>query len=354
MKNTFFHRVVRQTPTRFWINNVTEEEARNAIAHGATGCTQNPSYTHKILTHADARAREAALGRVKKHLAHTANDNEVEIAVQKELVNAIAEVFLPLYEASGGLEGYVSIQGDPLQEDEATITRLARFHREGTHPNIMAKIPATEDGIKALDALMREGVPLNITEVFALAQVKEICDLYNAVKADKKADKKGDMPVVYISHITGIYDEYMHKWAKETKLVIEPDVLYQAGIISAKKTYEYMQAFAPELGFIGGGVRGLQHFTEMMGSKACITMNWTGTVDALLEQDPPVLEHFHRPVSSIVVDELLAKVPAFKQGYLIDGLAPHEFEEFGPVELFRDSFVRSWKEALRIIKNCRG
>jgi transaldolase len=45
MKETYFHRVAKLTSTKFWINNVTREEARWALEAGACGCTQNPSYT---------------------------------------------------------------------------------------------------------------------------------------------------------------------------------------------------------------------------------------------------------------------------------------------------------------------
>lgn len=349
MNNTFFHRVTRQTPTRFWINNVTKKEAQLAIDYGAIGCTQNPSYTHKMLTHQDSEAREYALNLMKQHIKQSSDNNRVEITLQKELINNVAEIFMPLYEKTGGVNGYVSIQGDPLDESEATITDLAKYHREGTFPNIMAKIPATGDGLKSIYTLIREGVPLNITEVFALAQVKEICDLYNQALAEGV-----NVPQVYVSHITGIYDEYMTKWVKENNVTISsPDVLYQAGMIIAKKTYEYMHTYAPGLGYIGGGARGLQHFTEMIGARANITINWIGTADKLLEQDPPIVNHFNRPVNSLVLDELLTKIPAFREGYFIDGLKTDEYEEFGPVELFRDTFVNSWNNALKIIGDAR-
>ena len=48
-EKTYFHRVTEQTETRFWINNVTEQEANWAIEEGATGCTQNPAYVWKMM-----------------------------------------------------------------------------------------------------------------------------------------------------------------------------------------------------------------------------------------------------------------------------------------------------------------
>lgn len=61
MKQGYFHRVAALTPTKMWINNVTPQEAEWAIAAGAMGCTQNPSYTWKMLTHETGKAEALAL-----------------------------------------------------------------------------------------------------------------------------------------------------------------------------------------------------------------------------------------------------------------------------------------------------
>ena len=55
MKQGYFHRVTVQTPTKFWINNPTREQADWAIEAGALGCTNNPSYTWKMISHSDRR-----------------------------------------------------------------------------------------------------------------------------------------------------------------------------------------------------------------------------------------------------------------------------------------------------------
>ncbi len=51
MNKTYFHRVTNQSPTMFWINNPTRKQADLALEHGALGCTNNPSYTQKMLVH---------------------------------------------------------------------------------------------------------------------------------------------------------------------------------------------------------------------------------------------------------------------------------------------------------------
>ena len=50
------------------------------------------------------------------------------------------------------------------------------------------------------------------------------------------------------------------------------------------------------MSFIGGGARGLHHFTELVGGDVNLTINWVGTADALLEQNPPVISRIFNPV----------------------------------------------------------
>ena len=87
----------------------------------------------------------------------------------------------------------------------------------------------------------------------------------------------------------------------------------------------------------------------MVGGDVCITMNWNGSCDSLIEADLPVVSRFFNPVQEAVLDELLEKLPQFRQAYYIDGLDREDFERYGPVEYFRDSFVDAWKNAIESI-----
>ena len=149
----YFHRVAAATPTRFWINNVSRKEAETAISEGATGCTQNPSYTWKMICHEEEK--EFVLKHLDEILAsHPEMDNgEILAELQLTLVTNIAKTyFFPLYQASHGKNGYVSIQGDPFKEDTQSIVRYALKGHEAT-PNIMAKVPATKEGLEAIESL---------------------------------------------------------------------------------------------------------------------------------------------------------------------------------------------------------
>lgn len=348
MGKNYFQRVRDLTPTKFWVNNVTPEEARAGIEAGAMGCTQNPSYTWKMLSHPEGGERAARL--LRETLAESEDDNEVECILQRKLVRLVSEEFMPLWEESHGTHGYVSIQGDPInEEDSQVIIDEARKNRE-LNPNIMIKIPATKAGLAAMKVLMAEDTPLNATEVMGMSQVIALCEMYEEI-----ALRTGKTPIVYFSLITGIFDEWLSADVEAKKIEINPDVLYQAGMVVAKKVYREVHDRGYRLGFIGGGVRAPQHFTEMVGADACITMNWRGkgSCTELIEADMPVVSRFFNPAQPRVVEELLRKIPEFARAYFENGLATEEYEEYGPVEYFRNSFIDNWKNALERIREER-
>lgn len=342
MNSDYFKRVSELTPTKFWINNVTREEARLAIEAGAVGCTQNPSYTWKMLNH--PTEGEYAKSLLEEVYLESSDPNEVQCILQRKLVKKIAEIFLPIFESSHGEHGYVSIQGDPIhEEDPQVIINEGRLNRD-MGPNVMIKIPATKAGLEAMDVLISENTPINATEVMGLSQAMAICKMYERI-----ANKTGKRPKIYYSLITGIFDEYLQKWVNEKQIDISPDIMYLAGLSIAKKTYEITKSKWPEIGYIGGGVRGLQHFTEMVGADVCITMNWQGQAEELLKYNSPVVPRFFNPVPELYIDELLEKVSEYSRAYKINGLSIEEYEEYGPVEYFREMFVQAWENANKFI-----
>jgi transaldolase len=268
---------------------------------------------------------------------------------QRKLVAPVAECFVPIFKSSAGVDGFVSIQADPIDDEDAEeILRQARDNR-ALGENICCKIPTTASGLEAMELLMEENTPINATEIFGVSQMIALCELHE--KVARRANKR---PVLYMSHIAGIYDDYFKSYAEKENLDISPDVLWQAGLAVARRVYQVMEERGYSAIFVGGGARGLHHFTEMVGGKVCLTINWEGTADKLIDSDPPVVYRLFNPVPQKVIDELMEKLPDFKRGYLDDGLEVEEFESFGPVQLFRTSFVKSWKRVLEKIAERRA
>jgi transaldolase len=346
-KQPYFIRVQEQTPTMFWINNPTRRQAELALENGALGCTNNPSYTQKMIDHPEEH--DYALRLLDEAIRETHDEYETAEVFQRKMVRPIAEKFMPLFEKSGRRHGYVSIQGDPINEDDPEVVIKDAFANRKISPNICCKIPTTVSGLKAMETMIEADIPINATEIFGVSQFTAICETYQRISR-----ATGHRPMFYMSHIAGIYDDFLGNYVKEHDVQISPDVLHQAGLAVARKVHQLMLERDYPCVFIGGGARGLHHFTEMVGGKACITINWEGTADKLIEQNPPVVERVNNPVPQKVIDELLEKLPDFKRGYLPDGLEVEEFEHFGPVMLFRSSFVTSWKRVLEFIRERRA
>ncbi len=346
MDNSYFHRVTSQSPTMFWINNPTRVQADMALAAGALGCTNNPSYTQKMLVNAEEGEYSKQI--LAEVLQEYDDDRQAAIQFQARMCKPIADKFMPLWEASGGVHGWVSIQGDPFADDNAQDIIDQALDNRKVSPNICCKIPLTEPGLEAIEHLIPLNVPMNSTEIFGVAQMVALAETY-----EKVARETGKYPMMYMSHIAGIYDDYLRNYVKENDVQISPDVLHQAGLAVARKVYRIMTERAYKCTFIGGGARGLHHFTEMVGGRVVVTINWKGTADKLLEQNPPVVYRLFNPVPDKVIDELMEKLPAFRRGYLEDGLSIEEFEDFGPVQLFKSAFTKSWGMVLDIIKEQR-
>jgi transaldolase len=347
MKDGYFHRVHRLSPTKFWVNNPTSREVRLALEAGALGCTNNPSCSFKMLEHPEESSR--ALELLKACVAETASDDEAAAAFQRKLVAPVAEAFRPLWERSGGADGWVSIQGDPVHEhDPEVIVREA--HENGRlGPNVNIKIPCTRAGLEAMKTLIPAGYAINATEIMSVSQGVALCEMYERVSREC-----GKRPPLFLSFIAGIYDEYLETQVREQKIPIEKDLVHQAGLAATRKMYRLLHDRRWPAVIIGGGARHLRHFTEMVGGDQVVTINWKGTADLLLEQDPDVVHRFFCPVPPGVIDELLAKLPDFRRGWEPGALAVDEYEGFGPVVLFRSMFLKSWNGTLAKIRQLRG
>lgn len=345
MNQTYFKRVSSCTPTELWVNNVTREEAQKGIECGAVGCTQNPAFTWRILSHPEEGIFAKKI--LDEILAMEKDDEKALTILQRELIKNICKYFMPIYEKSGRTQGWVSIQGDPFKEDASHIIEFARFNREAS-PNIIAKIPVTKDGLEAMQTLIKERIPILATEVMAIDQALDLCELYKDVTSGMD-----DPAPMYMAHIAGIFDEHLQDAVSKRNIDVSEDALYQAGIAVAKKIYQIMECKSYNVQFLSGGARGIHHFTEMVGARASVTINWGGTADKIIEVNPPVIQRFMNPTPFVVTDELLEKVEDFRKAYIPKSLKPEEYENFGPVVRFRNSFENGWKKCLEYIKERR-
>ncbi len=345
MEKSYFHRVTKATPTRLWINNPTLADADQAIAEGAISCTTNPTFCAHMLK---AEGESAyALSVIDRVIQHKSDDKEAAELVMQELVRRVMEKFLPLYERQPGAQGLVSIQGDPHGDEDPDfiVAEALRFRK--LEKNFITKIPLTYAGLQAIEVLLGENMPIIATEVFAIEQAIEACELYVRV-----SNKTGCHPPFYVTHITGIFDEYLANYAKREGIELSPEALRQAGCVVARKQYRILQDRRYPVIMLGGGARGTHHFTEMVGGAVHVTINWS-TARELLDANPPVVPRMDATAPQAVIDELIEKLPDFRKAFREHGLSTEEFAGYGPVRYFRSMFVKGWDTLVERVKERR-
>ena len=341
---SYMSNIHHQSPARLWVNNPTMAELDLALQHHAIGVTTNPTYSANQIK----RAPDVALPIIRQAIKESDDDAMVADIVQQRLIERLLPAYQGLYEASAGAVGFVSIQGNPLLDEDAEniIDEARRYRKMGD--NIVAKIPATKAGLIAIETLLKENVPCIATEVFGLPQ------LYASVEAYQRAYRSsGYRPAYFITHITGIFDQHIAEWAATAKPDITPDILSQAGTLLAHRQYQVHNNENLPGVLLGGGARQNRHFTDMLGGTMQITINWS-TADELIADNPPLVDRIHQQPDQAVVDELLAKVPDFAASWERDNLSIDQFDDYGPVQCFRNMFVTGWQTLLDTIKNERA
>lgn len=329
---------------RFWVNNPTMDEARLAIEHGVMGCTTNPAYGGGLLKRAPAEVDPI----VRACLAVSQEDAVVADVVQQRLVARIAEEFLPLYQRSGGREGFVSLQGAPDRDTDADVILEEARTARSIAPNVTPKIPATGPGFEAMEAIVGEGSGVIVTEVFSVAQLIETCERWLRV-----AGRAGQRPPFFISPITGIFGDHLKKIAAREGREVPNASMELMGVILSRRCHQVVRdrGYPPTLLF--GGARTPLDFTGLVGDGQAATINW-GTAAELLAADPPVEETICEPVDPDVLRTLVHAFPDVRRALDPDGLAVEEFEGFGPVQHFRDAFIAGWDGVLGMIRERRA
>jgi transaldolase/glucose-6-phosphate isomerase len=167
-----------------WLDYISRElvvgpELTRLIAEdNVTGMTSNPTIFEKAIadgTHYDEQIHEL--------LGHGINDpNEVFLRLAIRDIQLAADTLRPVYERTGGADGYVSLElPPPLSHDTAASIRTATeyWHRVD-RPNLMVKVPATPEGIRAIEEAIAAGVNINVTLIFALAAYEKVVAAYIA------------------------------------------------------------------------------------------------------------------------------------------------------------------------------
>ncbi|MEY2552205.1 MAG: transaldolase [Ilumatobacteraceae bacterium] len=163
-----------------WLDNlkrgyITSGQLRRLIDRGIRGLTSNPTIFQKAIQGSpdyDEQFRTLAAAN------HPIIDDYWAIVLAD--INSALDVFSELYHDSHGRDGFVSVEVDPgLAHDGAgTETAARHLHQQIHRPNLMVKIPATEEGIAAIQAMIAEGRSINVTLIFSLERYESVMEAY--------------------------------------------------------------------------------------------------------------------------------------------------------------------------------
>ncbi len=189
-------------------------ELRDWLERGVTGITSNPSIFEKAIA-GSADYDDQLLEILGQH-------DDLQTIYERLVVEDIgqaADLLLPVYQASAGVDGYVSLEVRPsLADDTAgTVGEAGRLIDALKRPNIMIKVPATPAGIPAIRALTRAGINVNVTLIFSVAQYEQVAQAYLQGLEDRLADGHLDLAELasvasfFVSRVDSAVDAQLEK-----------------------------------------------------------------------------------------------------------------------------------------------
>jgi len=156
---------------------IASGELEALVARGVSGITSNPTIFEKAI------AGSADYDEALRELVEEGKTNEeIYLALALDDIRRAADLFRPVWERSGGADGYVSLEANPklAYDAEGTIAEARMLFKALGRPNVMIKVPATPEGIPAIEALIGEGVNVNVTLIFSLAHYEAVVRAYIA------------------------------------------------------------------------------------------------------------------------------------------------------------------------------
>lgn len=340
---TYLHDVHSSTPTRFWVNNPTRDDSLKALDAGAVGVTTNPAFGAKLLQSEPEHIHSI----ITSVIASEPDNSAAAERVYHLISQALMEQWMPVFEESGGTRGFVTIQEDPRREEDPEYIMDASLRASQLSPNYMAKVPVTVAGLVVIRKLVEHNIAICATEIFSIAQYRALLQVYS-----EASQESGHSPFLYATHITGILDEYFKTIVKNEKCDVNTDLLAKAGTIVGMRESQLHSESDVAHRVIGGGARGLEHFTNYVGRDIDITMNWS-TAEQLNSTYRSATDTSYEAPSESEVAHLAENLPNFARALEDDGLASQEFADFGPVMLFRTQFLNGYCRLVDAIADAR-
>jgi transaldolase len=188
---------------------------RLVAEEGLRGLTSNPTIFQKALAEGDAYDSDL------RRAGSDVDDAELLERIMVEDLTAACDELRPIYDETGGADGFASIEVSPLvaHDTDGSIREARRLWREVSRPNLMVKIPATGEGIPAIERCLAAGINVNITLLFSVPRYLDVVEahlraLEARVSRDEAIDRIASVASFFVSRVDIEVDKEL---ARQTK-----------------------------------------------------------------------------------------------------------------------------------------
>jgi transaldolase len=201
------------------------------------GVTSNPTIFQKALAEGDVY--DDQLREVAKEI-----DDPVEIffALAMDDIREACDLMRPVWDATGGVDGFVSLEVDPTlaYDRERTFEQAVRFNKEVDKPNLYVKIPATQPGLGAIEDCIAKAVPINVTLIFSLERYAAVVEAY--LRGLERLVASGGDPRSVISVASFFVSRVDTEADKRLEKLGRTDLQGKLAVANAKLAYQHYQA----------------------------------------------------------------------------------------------------------------
>ena len=285
----------------------------------------------------------------------------------KTVVKRGSDMYLPLFEASGYKEGFLSGQVDPRSVfDGEAMTRQAE-ELVAINPNVMIKIPGSKEGYEVIEYLTAKGISTNNTLTFILPQ---LVDCAQSVKRGLAKAKANGVDLSkwrsVITHMESRYGDLggLRDFAKEKGIELSDGEVRLAELAIFKKAYKYlidnnlpskMLSCSLRIGPTVDGHNRIWHLEEKAGAGIVMTCP-PGFIEQVLfledvEQIQFEKDRILEEIPKDVMDKLL-QVPYFERAYSEDGYSRDEYNTHPALQQTADQFSKATEEMVNFARQC--
>jgi len=217
-----------------WLDNISRNLLRTGVLRyyidelSVTGLTSNPT----IFDHAIKNSNDYD-DAIRSRLAQGKSGERLFFELALEDLTEAADLFRPIYDRTGGVDGWVSLEVSPLlaHDTKSTVAEAKDLHARAQRPNLLIKIPGTKEGLPAIEEAIFAGVPINITLLFSAEQYVAAADAYmRGIERRIEAGLKAD--------VRSVASIFISRWDVAVAGKVPQALNNQLGIAVSKRAYK--------------------------------------------------------------------------------------------------------------------